>query len=414
MNFCDFNKQAGNILARIPRLPRLVWLVWGAIFLDTLLYTGVLPLLEEIGRTEQLNDGMLGLILAAYSFTGVFACLPFGMASDRWKPRPILIGSVIGISTGGLLVAVFPTPGGIMIGRAVQGLASSALWTAGMAVVSEQAGPERRGQAVARIFSAASAGELVGPVLSGFLFERVSQRAGISPFFGLAAVLGVGVTLGLVPRTGHSRSPAGVGEKDAGGRKKGWVPLIASGALSLLLVTIYASMLLFTPLLLARRLGFHPTEIGVAFVGWNVVTLVSQMGAGRWADEVGWQRPLLAGLVALVGGLVGLAVGAGVWGTLGMLYLTALGIGFASTVVTSHFSGAWEVRRPAGTGLGTAFGVSNTIWSLGFLIGNAAGGGLLTRFVMEEIFAGLAVLLIPFLLGVAGWVVRREPAKVAV
>ncbi|HLF91521.1 MAG TPA: MFS transporter, partial [Anaerolineales bacterium] len=144
------------------RLPRLIWLVWLAIFLDTLLYTGVLPLLDEIGQTENLSDGLLGLILAAYSFSGVFACLPFGLASDRWKPRPILIGSVIGISTGGLLVAAFPTPVGIAMGRMVQGLASSALWTAGMAVVSQQAGPERRGQAVARIFSAASAGELVG------------------------------------------------------------------------------------------------------------------------------------------------------------------------------------------------------------------------------------------------------------
>ena len=366
-----FFNQAIRRINVAGRLPRLIWLVWLAIFLDTLLYTGVLPLLDEIGQTENLSDGMLGLILAAYSFSGVFACLPFGLASDRWKPRPILIGSVIGISTGGLLVAAFPTPGGIAMGRMVQGLASSALWTAGMAVVSQQAGPQRRGQAVARIFSAASAGELVGPVLSGFLFER----AGISPFFWLAAVIGAGVTVGLVPRPGHSGDPAQVVEKNARGRVNGWIPLIASGALSLLLVSIFASMLLFTPLMLARRLDFSPAEIGLAFVGWNIVMLMSQMVVGKWADRVGWRRPLLVGLVVLVGGLVGLAGVQGIGWTLGMLYLVSLGTGFASTVVTSHFSGAWEARRPAGTGLGTAFGVSNTIWSFGFLIGNSAGVG---------------------------------------
>ena len=391
------------------RLPRLIWLVWLAIFLDTLLYTGVLPLLDEIGQTENLSDGLLGLILAAYSFSGVFACLPFGLASDRWKPGPILIGSVIGISTGGLLVAAFPSPVGIAMGRMVQGLASSALWTAGMAVVSQQAGPERRGQAVARIFSAASAGELVGPVLSGFLFERV----GISPFFWLAAVIGAGVTVGLAPRQGHSSDSTQVGERDDRRKANGWVPLIASGALSLLLVSVFASMLLFTPLMLARRLDFSPVEIGLAFVGWNGVMLLSQMVVGRWADRAGWRRPLLVGLVGVVGGLVGLAGVEAVGLTLGMLVLVSLGTGFASTVVTSHFSGAWEARRPAGTGLGTAFGVSNTIWSFGFLIGNAAGGGLLTIFEMEAILLGMAVLLIPFLVGVFSFILRREIVKVA-
>jgi MFS family permease len=213
--------------------------------------------------------------------------------------------------------------------------------------------------------------------------------------------------VGLVPRPGHSSDPAQSRINDAGGQKNGWTPLIASGALSLLLVSIFASMLLFTPLMLARRLDFSPAQIGLGFVGWNVVMLLSQMVVGRWADEVGWRRPLLVGLVGIIGGLLGLASLEGLWLTLGMLYLTAMGIGFASTVVTSHFSGAWEARRPAGTGLGTAFGVSNTIWSFGFLIGNAAGGGLLTRFAMEGIFMGMALLLVPFLLGVLGFMMRR-------
>ncbi len=390
-------------------LPRLVWLVWLAIFLDTLLYTGVLPLLDEIGKAEQLHDGRLGLILAAYSFTGVFACIPFGLASDRWKPRPILVGSVIGISAGGLVVAAFPSPTGIMIGRALQGLASSALWTAGMAVVSEQAGPARRGQAVARIYSAASAGELTGPVVSGFMFER--GRWGISPYFGLAAMLGGVLTRGLVRHRRDTASPVAEAPRAeaTSPARGGWVPLVANGALSWLLVTIYASMLLFTPLLLARRLGFSPAEIGLTFVGWNLVTLVSQMGVGSWADAVGWRQPLWVGVMVLAVGLAGLAGMQGVGPTLGMLALVSCGIGLASTVVTSHFSGAWEARRPAGTGLGTAFGVANTLWSLGFLTGNAVGGWLLTQWAMEAIFWGLVGLLVPFVagVGISLWVKNR-------
>ncbi|NUM45175.1 MAG: MFS transporter [Anaerolineales bacterium] len=407
--FHKVQRRIRGVWQGIQQLPVLVWLVWLAIFLDTLLYTGVLPLLDEIGKTEQLHDGRLGLILAAYSFTGVFACVPFGLLSDRWRPRPILIGSVIGISAGGLVVAAFPTPTGIMIGRALQGLASSALWTAGMAVVSEQAGPARRGQAVARIYSAASAGELTGPLVSGFLFEW--GRWGISPYFGLAAMLGGVLTRGLVRHRRDIASPvAEVPRVEATSPARGgWVPLVANGALSWLLVTIYASMLLFTPLLLARRLGFSPAEIGLTFVGWNLVTLVSQMGVGGWADAVGWRQPLWVGLLGLAVGLAGLAGMQGVGPTLGMLALVSMGIGFASTVVTSHFSGAWEARRPAGTGLGTAFGVANTLWSLGFLTGNAVGGWLLTQWAMEAIFWGLVGLLVPFVagVGISLWVKNR-------
>lgn len=410
--FHKVQQRIDGIWQRGRQLPVLVWLVWLAIFLDTLLYTGVLPLLDEIGKTEGLHDGRLGLILAAYSFTGVFACVPFGLLSDRWKPRPILIGSVIGISAGGLVVAAFPTPTGIMIGRALQGLASSALWTAGMAVVSEQAGAARRGQAVARIYSAASAGELTGPVISGFLFERGSW--GISPYFGLAAMFGGVLTRGLVRHRRDTalpvaEAPRAEAASPARERERGWGPLVANGALSWLLVTIYASMLLFTPLLLARRLGFSPAQIGVVFVGWNLVTLVSQMIVGSWADAVGWRKPLWVGLLGLMAGLAGLALVRDVVGTLALLALVSMGIGFASTVVTSHFSGAWEARRPAGTGLGTAFGVANTLWSLGFLTGNAVGGWMLTQWAMEGIFAGLGILLVPFWagVGVSWWLKHR-------
>ncbi|GAB4578500.1 MAG: tetracycline resistance MFS efflux pump [Anaerolineales bacterium] len=399
----------------LTALPLLIWLVWLAIFLDTLLYTGVLPLLNEIGESESLNDGRLGLILAAYSFAGVFACLPFGIINDRWKPRLILVGSVVGISLGGLLVAAYPTPVGISVGRMVQGLSSAALWTSGMAVVSEQAGAARRGQAIARIYSAASAGELAGPVISGFLFERVGAQFGFSPYFWLAAMFGGVLTLGLVRHRGDvapssERDPARAGENPAPRRENGWTPVVASGALSWLLVTIYASMLLFTPLMLARRLGFGPAEIGLVFMGWNGVMLVSQMVAGKWGDHAGWQRPLWVGLVVLVGGLVGLSVLDGTGWTVGMLYLAAVGIGLGSTVVTAYFSGAWEARRPAGTGLGMAFGVANTIWSLGFLAGNTIGGWLLTHFGMEQIFGGLAGLLAPFWIGVGllMWVRQRK------
>jgi MFS family permease len=384
-----------------------------AIFADTLMFTGILPLLPEMSASAGLSAWLTGLLLAAYSFSGVLLCLPLGIASDRWHPRPIFIAGVAGMSLSAFLVAAFPTPAGIGLGRLVQGMAGSALWTSGMAIAGTHYGAGRRGEAVARIFAAASLGELVGPALSGYLFEQ----AGVSLFFVLAGLLGLALAGGLLLLSGRARpretrSASRPDDQIARGRAKpGWSALPASGALSFAVTIVFAIMLLFNSFILDGALGLGPAEIGLAMVGWNVFMILGTLAGGRWADRVGARVALAWGMLAVGGGLGALWLLPPGWLVLGGLYLASGGIGVTSTVATSNLSAVWERQRPAGSGLGTAFGVTNTVWSLGFMAGNSGGGWLLTITAMDSIFMGMVVILIPIILALAYTPLRRWAAR---
>jgi MFS family permease len=342
---------------------------------------------------------MIGLLLAAYSFSGVLLCLPLGLASDRWRPRPIFIFGVLGTCLSAAILAISPSAAGIGFGRLVQGMASAAVWTSGMVIASEYFGPGRRSLAVASIFSAASLGELVSPVASGYL----SERAGVATFFWIAAALAAGLALVLL--IGKSSEQGAAQERkpvpspqDQVDRR--WAPLASSGALAFALFVAYTIILLAAPFKLARELDFGPAEIGVAFIGWNIVMIGAQIAAGRWAGARGSRGPLTTGLTVLVTGLALFGVFTTQAWMLSALYLSAAGVGLASTIATASISEAWERLRPAGTGLGTAFGVANTIWSLGFLTGNLVGGWVLTFVSMQSMLITMSIVLVPFLLGV--------------
>ena len=373
-----------------------IWPVLFAVFVDTLLLMGLLPLLPGL-QEGGLSEGTIGLLLGSYSFSGLLLCLPLGLASDRWRPRPIFTIGILGTVLSAGVLALIPSAAGIGLGRVLQGVSSAAVWTSGMVIASEHFGPGRRSLAVASIFSAASLGELAGPVASGFLFER----ARVSVFFWLAAALAAGLVLfqWVGGGSGAARRPAATLPVPRAGRRQ-WLALATRGALALVLFVIFTVILLVAPFKFARELGYGPEAIGVAMIGWNVVMIGSQIASGRWEAVRGGRGPLVTGMIVLAGGLVLFGSFKTAAPMLSALYLSAAGVGLASTVATAQISETWERMRPAGTGLGTAFGVANTIWSLGFLSGNLVGGWVLTIVPMQSILISMSLVLIPFLFGV--------------
>jgi MFS family permease len=371
-------------------------LVRFAILLDTLLYTSLIPLLPQLNVETGLSESVLGLLLGAYPFAGIFACVPFGLLSDRWNPRSPLIFGVGGLAVGSVLIALSPTPLAIGLGRLMHGISASAVWTAGLVTVSALAGPEHRGREVGLAYGVATVGGLLGPLLSGYM----SERFGFAALYWVSAVLSIGVTAALmlvsrrVESPNASRSAPPEPERASVLQPVGLSLLLVAVLLPLLVTVIDGVLLLFMPLKLARMWGLTAFAIGVVYGIWSVFLFASQVGSGYWADRFGRRRPLIIGLLILGISLLGLGLTANFGLSLLTLMVTAIGFGIAGTVTTPILTDAWEARRPAGTGLGTAYGVVNTVWSAGFLIGNAGGGWLLTQLDMAPILSGLALLVL--------------------
>ncbi len=157
----------------------------------------ILPVLSLFAENMQGATPMLiGLSISVYGLTQAILQIPFGLLSDRFGRKKIIIIGLILFSAGSVVAAVSTTIYGVLIGRAIQG--SGAIAAAIMALVADLTQEVHRTKAMATIGASigVSFGVAItlGPILAGYV--------GISGIFWLTAglsLLAILVVLFVVP-----------------------------------------------------------------------------------------------------------------------------------------------------------------------------------------------------------------------
>jgi len=179
-----------------PSLSPLV-AVGFALFTDAFLYEVVVPLvpLSPAGITS-ISD--IALLFGGYSL-GVVVLTPLcGILSDRiGRKNPLIVGAIAQL----IGLYMFAKAGSfwmLMLGRIIQGGASAATWTAGLAVIVERY-PRRRVQKMGLAMLGASSGGVIGPLAGGALNDLGGYLA---PFWisGLIGLADLVLRLTLIPR----------------------------------------------------------------------------------------------------------------------------------------------------------------------------------------------------------------------
>lgn len=115
--------------------------------------------------------------------------MPWGLLTDRSKSRrwPFWIGLIILL--GATLILWFTkTIAGQIVGRLLQGFASTVVWTTGLAILVDTVGAERIGQFMGYIGIALNAGSLVAPFLGGIIFAKLGYHAVFGFIVGIIAL----------------------------------------------------------------------------------------------------------------------------------------------------------------------------------------------------------------------------------
>jgi MFS family permease len=248
--------------------------------------------------------------------------------------------------------------------RFVQGIASTATWAGALAWISVVAPRERRGEVIGTAFGVAIFGAILGPVFGG-LAELVSIElafvvvgAVVLAFAGLAS-------LGE-PAQRESTSFAGLGRALRDQRFVGglWLNMLPAMLFGLLIV--------LTPLALDDA-GWGTFAIAAVFFGAGLVEVVLNPLLGRYTDRVGRLLPVRAALIASTVVALGLAVSS--TAALIAALVCAASISFGS-LYTPGMSLTSHRAESAGLAQGLAFGVMNTAWAFGELVGPTVGGTL--------------------------------------
>lgn len=163
----------------------------------------ILPVLSLFAESlEGATPLLIGLAISVYGLTQALLQIPFGLMSDHFERKKIIIIGLLLFIAGSVVAALSTTIYGVLIGRALQG--SGAIAATIMAMVADLTQEVHRTKAMAMI--GASIGisfgvaMTLGPIIAGF--------SGIQGIFWLTAVLSflaIFVVLFVVPNPEHSK-----------------------------------------------------------------------------------------------------------------------------------------------------------------------------------------------------------------
>jgi len=323
---------------------------------------------------QSLEGGMdparVGLALGIYGLTQALLQIPFGMASDRFGRRPIVLIGLTLFVAGSVLCAVSDDIFWVTIGRAIQG--SGAISAAITAWLADATRPEVRTRAMAMI--GASIG--LSFALSLVLAPVVVGWGGLSGLFWL--ITGLGVVAFVVAAFVVPAAPQVPKLAEAGEQPKAREVLAHPGLLRLnfgvfcLHLSQVALFVVMPPLLVT--LGGLQTNnlwhvyLPVLFVSFLFMVPIIIFTEKKRAHPT-TLRWAVAGLVA-VG--VGFALTSNNWMAV-LFWLTAFFVAF-NVLEALQPSLVSRVAPPEVKGL--ALGVYNTTQALGLFLGGAVGGWL--------------------------------------
>jgi MFS family permease len=340
---------------------RLVAFVCLVVFVDTLFYAAITPLLPELRDQYDLSKTAAGILAAAYPAGTFIGALPGGVMAARVGVRPTVLLGLALLVASSVAFAFADSIVVLDIARFAQGLGGAATWAGALAWLIGAAPRERRGELIGTTIAAAVAGALFGPVL-GALADGIGQE----PVFGAVAVLGVMMMLWAARMPAaqpDAATPLKMMFSALGDRK------VAAGMwLTTLPSLLFGTVAVLGPLRL-DELGASTAAIAGVFLLGAAIEATAAPLMGRLSDRRGRLIPCVIGVAA--GGVSMLVVPwpSDVWALAIVIVLACPAIGVLYTPAMAMLSDGAEAF---GIAQGFAFALVNLAWATGQAVGDAA------------------------------------------
>jgi MFS family permease len=343
---------------------RLLALVSAIIFVDTLLFTALTPLVPTYADEFDLSKAGAGILVGAYGAGALFGGIPGGLAAARWGPKRAVVGALLLLATASFAFAFAGTVVALGLARFVQGIASTATWAGALTWISVETPRERRGAAIGTTFGAAVAGAVLGPVFGGF-----AEFAGVEVSFAAVGVVVLGFA-GLASLGGASRrEPLSF---DGLARALRDTRFVGGLWLNMLPAILFGMLLVLAPLALGDA-GWGAFAIAAVFFGAGLVEVVLNPAIGRFSDRVGRLLPIRASLAASAVAAAALGAASAAVAVAVLVCLASIAFG---SLYTPSMSLASNRAEMVGLAQGLSYGVVNSAWAFGELVGPTGGGAL--------------------------------------
>jgi EmrB/QacA subfamily drug resistance transporter len=396
------------------------------------------------------------LLLAALLLVG-------GALGDRLGRRRVFLLGVGVFAAASVACALSQTVRQLIAARAVQGVGAALLVPGSLALISASFPEQERGRAFGTWAAFSGITSAVGPLLGGYLIDRLSWAWAFAVNVPLAAIV-LAITWARVP---ESRRPGPAPRLDLPGAvlatlglgglvfffieapARGWgapavllalaiglaalvafffverrhpAPMLpfallrnrnfaAANLLTLLLYAALGGGLFFLPLNLIQVQGLSATAAGAALLPFVAIMFLLSRWAGGLVDRRGARGPLVAGPLIAAAGFVLLAwpgTAASYWtGFLPGVAVLGLGVTIAVAPLTTTV-----MNSVAADAVGTASGVNNALSRVAGVLAIAMFGALMAAVFEPRLRAAMQAAGLPADVADAIWRQRDRLAAI--
>jgi MFS family permease len=379
---------------------RLLAFVCLVVFVDTMFYAAITPLLPSLSDRFDLTKTAAGVLAAAYPAGTLLGSLPGGWMAARFGTRPTVLAGL------GLLVAAsvtFAFADSVVVldvARFAQGLGGAASWAGAFGWLIGAAPRERRGELIGTALAAAVGGALFGPVLGA-----AADALGQGPVFGAVAAAGAAMMVWawrmpsaepgaatsfrlLVSSLADRRVAAGM-----------WLTTLPS--------VLFGTVTVLGPLRL-DELGAGTAVIAAAFLGGAALEATLAPVMGRLSDRRGRLVPSVIGVAAGAVTMLLLPWPSSIWLLSILIVLAGPAIGILYTPAMAMLSDGAEAF---GVAQGFAFALVNLAWGTGQAVGDAGSARLADAAGDHVPYLILAAISAATLAVLTRELVRRSPGR---
>jgi len=344
---------------------RLLLLASAVVFVDTVFYAAITPLLPTYVDDLGISKSAAGVLSAAYPAGTFVGALPGGWLAARAGVRPT---TLVGLALMGVTSVVFAFGESIYVldaARFVQGVAGAMTWAGALGWLIGEAPRERRGELIGSAMGVAIVGSLFGPVLGALAAEL-----GPEAVFSSVGVVAVGLMIWA------SRTPARLPSPPP--RLGALIETVRDRSVQLGIWLMIIPGLMFGTLnvlgpLRLDALGAGTAAIAGCFLAASALEAVVAPVAGRISDKRGRRAPAIVGLAASAVVMVLLPWPDAAWQLAVLIVLAAPAIGILWSPAIATMSDGAERH---GIEQAIAFAFVNVAWALGQTAGAAGSARL--------------------------------------
>ena len=336
------------------------------------------------------NLTLVGIALGAYGLSQAILQIPFGIASDRWGRKPVIVAGLLILAAGSFLAATATDIWTTIAGRTLQG--AGAISSVVIAFAADLTREQHRAKTMAMIGAMIGFSFALSLVAAPVLYRSIGM-GGLFVLTGALAIGAIGVVAVLVPPA--PPRPAALHVQAGSALRMALLDrelLRLNLGIFVLHVVQMAMFVVVPPLLVAA--GLPLPEHWLVYLPVVLASFVLMLPPVLHADRRNAARPVMIAAIALLAAVEAGFAAAGAHLAIMAALLLAF---FAAFNVLEALLPSLVSRIAPAPVRGTAIAVYNTAQTLGLFVGGLAGGWIVGRYGAATLFGACAALALLWL-----------------